>query len=362
MNSLSYKEEARTSTLPLVSIVILNHNGKRFLEDCLSSVFNINYPHERFEVILVDNASTDDSVGFVEEKYPLVKVLALDANYGFASGNNKGIKLAKGEIFAFLNNDTVVDGNWLNRLVQPIENAKADICGSKIVFMKNPDAVQYSGGYLHLIGGAIFVPFHRVVLGQSYYLVGSVSGASFAIRRDVFEDLEGFDDDFFMYAEEGDLCLRALVSGYKIAYSPFSITYHYGGGSGSLQPPHKHKLDDVAYSRLVSPLTTYYGNRNSIVMSLKTFQTKNVLKALTFSYLYLFVQLILLLFRRPSEAKLLVMAAFWPLFNLKKIWQKRLMVQVKRKVTDDWLIRRGLLLSIGQTLKLRSLLKKNVTY
>lgn len=344
---------------PLVSIIVLNYNGKGFLERCLSSVLQIDYPSERYEVILVDNGSTDGSVDFVEQKYPTVKILALSANYGFTTGNNKGAKSAKGDIFVFLNNDTFVDRNWLKQLIWVMTTEQVDICGSQIVFMRQPTAVQYAGGYLHLIGGAIFVPFHKGEPSKRYYLVGSVCGASFAIRRSVFEDLGGFDDDFFLYADEGDLCLRALIYGYQIAYSPYSIVYHYAGGSGSEKCNSNLQSNDMAYSRLVSPFTIYYGNRNSIALLMKSFQTRNLLAGLTFSYLYVFLQLVLLLLNKRSEVKLLIIASIWPFKNLKMIWRKRRQIQERRKVSDNRLIRRGLLLSISKTLRLRAQLKND---
>ena len=337
---------------PFVSIIVLNHNGKRFLYRCLSSVLQINYPSECYEVILVDNGSSDNSVEFMKRKFPKVKILTLNRNYGFATGNNKGTKLAKGDIFVFLNNDTFVDKNWLKQLIWVMTTEQVDICGSQIVFMRQPTAVQYAGGDLHLIGGAIFVPFHKGEPSKRYYLVGSVCGASFAIRRPVFEDLGGFDDDFFLYADEGDLCLRALIYGYRIAYSPYSIVCHYAGGSGPEKCNSNLQSNDMAYSRLVSPFTIYYGNRNSIALLMKSFQTRNLLAGLTFSYLYLFLQLILLLRNKRGEVKLLIKAGAWPLWNLKTIWKKRVIIQRRRKVSDNWLIRNELLLPIGDTLKL----------
>jgi len=350
------------NALPFVSIIVVNYNGKSFLERCLTSVLQNNYASERYEVILVDNGSTDGSIKYVEQRFPKVRILALGRNYGFTTGSNKGTELAKGSIFVFLNNDTMVDKNWVHELVRVMENEKVDICGSKIVLMRKPNNVQYAGGYLHLIGGAIFAPFDKDKPSQRHYLVGSVCGASFATRRDVFEDLGGFDDDFFLYAEEGDLCLRALIYGYRIAYSPYSVVYHYAGGSGSRQYNHKHQSNDTIYSRLTSPLTVYYGNRNSITLIIKSFQTRNLLIGLVFSYLYLLLQLILLLRNSRNEVKLLIMASIWPFQNLKMIWRKRARIQARRKVSDSSLIRNKLLLSVSEVLKLRAQLRGDLNY
>jgi GT2 family glycosyltransferase len=344
--------------LPFISVVIVNYNGQRFLENCLSSVLAVDYPSECYEVILVDNASKDGSVAFVKQKFPRVRILELDKNYGFTGGNNKGARFGKGETIVFLNNDTVVDRQWLRQLVWVMEREDFAICGSRVFYLAQPDAIQYAGGYLHLIGGAVFPPFHNDQTFKQYYSVSTVCGASFAIRRDAFEDLDGFDDDFFIYAEEGDLCLRALICGYKIAYAPNSIVYHNAGGSGQSDGCFQKLPNDVAESRLLSYLTVYYGNRNSLVLLIKNFQIRNVLYGLLFSYLYLVFQLCILLKRKRSEVKLLISASVWSLQNLRSILQKRFLVQKKRKVSDSQLVKSGLILTIAQTLKIRSEQKK----
>lgn len=346
------------TNFPFASIIILNYNGKDFLPDCLSSVLKLNYPQDRYEVILVDNASNDESVNYVRRNFPTVEVLALDKNYGFTGGNNKGTEIAEGEVLVFLNNDTVVDKDWLSQLVFVFEDQEVAISGSRIFYMNQPTVAQYAGGYLHLLGGAIFSPFHGSKPTKPYYLVSSVCGASFAIRRRVFDVLGGFDDDFFMYAEEGDLCLRTLISGYRIAYSPFSIVYHYAGASGPKGRRSNKLPADAARARLLSSLTIYYGNRNSLVLAMKNFEIRNVLLALTFSYAYLFYQLILLLRSSRIEVKLLIEASVWPLMDLRNILKKRLQIQLGRKVSDSSLVKSGLVLSIGQAIKLRAQLKK----
>lgn len=348
-----------SSFFPFVSVIILNYNGKNYLQDCLSSVLTVDYPSQKFEIIFVDNASKDGSVAYVKKNFPFVRVLALEKNLGFTGGNNKGVELSVGEILVFLNNDTVVDKAWLRQLVCVFNNNAIAISGSRIFYMSQPDVAQYAGGYLHLIGGAIFCPFHGDEPDKSFYYVSSVCGASFAMRKSVFNYLGGFDEDFFMYAEEGDLCLRTLVSGYKIVYSPFSIIYHSAGGSGPKRKQSNKLPADTAQARLLSALTIYYGNRNSIALAMKSLEIKNVFRALIFSYAYLFYQLIALLRSGRVEAKLLVKASFWPVLNFKHLLKKRVKIQSQRKISDSALIQKGLVLSIGQTLKLRAQLKKD---
>jgi GT2 family glycosyltransferase len=104
--------------VPFVSVIVLNYNGRNFLRKCLSSLKLTNYPKSKYEVLLVDNGSTDDSTEFVVRNFPWVRVIFLHQNFGFGGGNNRGVKFAKGEYVAFLNNDTEVTENWLSELVQ----------------------------------------------------------------------------------------------------------------------------------------------------------------------------------------------------------------------------------------------------
>ena len=129
----------KARNLPKVSIIIPNYNGKRFLRDCISSIQGIKYPRKRYEIILVDNGSSDSSIDYVQANFPSVKILALRQNYRFTGGNNRGVKIATGELLVFLSNDTIVDRNWLHNLVKVMTYKEIGICGSKILFMKAPD-------------------------------------------------------------------------------------------------------------------------------------------------------------------------------------------------------------------------------
>src|SRR3990170_8146316 len=120
--------------LPLCSIVALNYNGKEHLEECFNSIREMNYPKSRYELIMVDNGSKDNSVNFARKKFPWVKILKLDKNYGFAEGNNRGMEVARGKYVIILNNDTKVDKNFLLELVKVAENnKKIAACGAKIL-------------------------------------------------------------------------------------------------------------------------------------------------------------------------------------------------------------------------------------
>jgi len=137
------------SSNPLVSIIIVNYNGKNHLEKCLKSITKINYPN--YEIILVDNNSTDDSIEFVKNTYPSIIIIKLEKNYGFAEPNNIGAKIAKGDLFLFLNNDTEVDPNFINEMVNVLQkDSEIAICQS--LLLKPNGQVDSSGDFIDTLG------------------------------------------------------------------------------------------------------------------------------------------------------------------------------------------------------------------
>jgi len=339
--------------LPFLSVVVPNYNGRAFLDACLSSIFNINYPLSSYEVILVDNASNDGSVDYVRNNFPLIRILALNKNYGFTCGNNKGAEFARGGFIIFLNNDTVVDKNWLNELTKvALSDSKIGICGSKIMSMNDHAVTQYDGRHLHVLGGVVpGNPYtYRNKAGKEFYVVGSIQGSSFLVRKDVFKSLGGFDDDYFLYSDEADICYRAWISGYYVAYAPDSIVYHYSGGTaGTLN----RNRSGILYERLKSSLRVYYGTRNAIINVLKNLELKNLLLGIVFSFFLLLFQLLVLLIDGDiKNVRLLMSASMWSIKNLKSVYKKRLDIQARRKLSDQKLLERRLLFSINDILRL----------
>ena len=142
--------------LPFISIIVVNYNGKHFLGECFASLENLEYPKDKFEVILVDNASTDGSVQYVRENFSRVNILQLDKNYGFCKPNNDGVKLANGEYVVFLNNDTVVTKEWLFELVKgALSEEQLASCASKMLYYDRRNAINTAGGKLTIIGGRL---------------------------------------------------------------------------------------------------------------------------------------------------------------------------------------------------------------
>ena len=336
--------------LPYVSIVIINYNGLSFLKDCFSSISELNYPHERYEVIMVDNASTDGSVEYVKKKYPFVKIIKLNRNYGFTGGANFGAKYSNGDIIFFLNNDAVVDKNCLIEAVKTLlKDDKIAICGSKVISLRDP-TIQYGGGFLHYMGGAVYIPLTDRELKMEFLPVGSICGASFLIRKKVFQEVNGFDNNYFLYSDEVDLCHRVWLAGYYVVFCPKSVAYHYGGGTAGKLATGKHSL---LASRLSSPLRVFYGNRNSLINIIKNFELKNVFLGMLFSFFLFLLQLTFILRKLEVKyIKLLIKAYIWPIRNLKLICKKRVFIQAKRKLKDSELVKKNICLSLSSLIRL----------
>ncbi len=245
---------------PFISIIIVNWNAVHHLKRFLPSVVATNYPN--FEIILADNASTDESVLFTKTTFPDIRVHILDQNYGYCGGNNRAAAVAKGEILLFLNNDVAVDSQWLTELAPAFNSPEIGIVQPKLRSFLNPDWFEYAGaagGFIDALGypfcrGRIFDNLEQDQL--QYEIPGPIfwaSGAAFAIRKSLFEELGGFDEDFEFHMEEIDLSWRALRNGHLVWYMPKSVVFHLGGGS----------------LNALSPRKTFYNFRNNWWMLMK---------------------------------------------------------------------------------------------
>lgn len=220
----------------LASIVILNWNTAKDTIECIKSLKNQTF--KNFEIILVDNGSRKEEIQKIDiflknERRLKIKVIKNRKNFGFCKGNNIGIRNSKGQFLVFLNNDTIVNKNWLKNLLKPFEDNKVGVVASKILFyngIKN-NVVQYVGGKLTLYGMPISEGTgtkDRKKYNKQKEVFWAM-GASFAVRKKIFNELkEMFPDEYFIYFEEVDLCWRIKNLGYKVIYCPDSIVYHKG--------------------------------------------------------------------------------------------------------------------------------------
>ncbi|HXH24405.1 MAG TPA: glycosyltransferase family 2 protein [Vicinamibacterales bacterium] len=216
---------------PDVSVVIVTWNGRRYLEDCLAAV--TAQVGITAETILVDNGSIDGTVDFVRARFPSVRVVALPENRGFAGGNNAGARAARAPYLAFLNNDTVPDARWLRALRDGIdEDTRFLLATSRIVYMHDPGVIDSAGDGLLRWGGA-FKRHHgapAAAASESAEVFG-VCGAACLVARRVFEELGGFDEDFFASHEDVDLSYRARLRGYRCRYVADAVVRHHGSAT-----------------------------------------------------------------------------------------------------------------------------------
>ena len=236
---------------PKVSIVILNYNTRHFLQKFLPGVLATDY--ENFEVVLADNASKDDSVEFVKQNFPTVKIIVLSENYGFAGGYNKALAQVKADYFVLLNSDVEVPKDWLKPLVALAESdSNIAAVQPKLLDYKDKTKFEYaggSGGFIDKFGYPFCRGrwFNHLEMDNGQYNdrreIFWATGACFLIRSKYWEQANGLDEDFFAHMEEIDLCWRLNNSGYKIMVCPQSVVYHVGGGTLPVGNPRKTYLN-----------------------------------------------------------------------------------------------------------------------
>ena len=233
-----------------IAVVILNWNGKKLLEQFLPSV--IEHSQEA-TIYLADNASTDDSVEFVKTSFPSVKIIENTKNGGYAKGYNDALKQVNEAVFCLLNSDIEVTKNWLTPILETFQNQpNTAIIQPKLLDYKNKDYFEYAGaagGFIDKFGypycrGRIFNTLEKDK-GQYNDIVDVFwsSGACLFIRKQVFKELNGFDEAFFAHMEEIDMCWRAKNLGYDIKYVGTSTVYHIGGATLKNSNPKKTFLN-----------------------------------------------------------------------------------------------------------------------
>ncbi len=216
---------------PLVYIVILNWDGRDLTLDCLKSLSKVKY--DNYKILVVDNGSTDNSVRAITKYYPDVEILQLESNIGYAAGNNAGFEFItnqKSDYIIFLNNDTIVDSNFIEPLIEPlIENSSIGQTVPKIFYANDRDKIWYAGGKVNLWSGSVYhegIRKHYAEFSKDSKNTDYATGCCFAMRYQDYEKLSGFDTSFPMYAEDVDLSLRIRANGKNIFYVPNAVIWH----------------------------------------------------------------------------------------------------------------------------------------
>ena len=211
--------------LPMVSILILNYNGEPYVERCLNSLLDQSYSN--FEVIMVDNGSSDNSLQILKEYVPQIKLILNDKNLGFAGGNNVGIKEASGEFIVLFNNDAIADKDWLSNLVKGgLDMPEADIVSGPIYYYEPKDVIWCAGAHLDMITGLAWHLGQYETEFDPHSDIDYFPGCALLIRREVFEKIGLLDERFFLYAEDPDFCLRAKRERFKLKLVPEAKVWH----------------------------------------------------------------------------------------------------------------------------------------
>ena len=215
---------------PLVSIIILNYNAGKLIEECVDSIYQSNY--KNFEIILVDNNSKDESHVKCKEKFPLINLIANKENLGYCEGNNVGIRVANGKFVIVLNPDTIVEPNWINELLQGYEKFGHGIYQPKFLTIDNESILQSTGNMIQLFGFGYSRNKGDKDENQSNNIenINYASGTCLFTTKEIFTQLGFFDSFLFAYHDDLDLCWRASMQGIQSYYIPTSIVFHPSEG------------------------------------------------------------------------------------------------------------------------------------
>ena len=320
---------------PLVAVVILNWNGKSFLERFLPGV--MEHTPGWVRVVVADNGSTDDSVSWLKNAYDGVHVIELPENMGFAGGYNAALEMVDAHYFVLLNSDMEVSPGWIEPAIDLMENNPGiAACQPKIRSFDRPAYFEYagaSGGYLDQYGypfcrGRIFDTLEQDT-GQydDPVQIFWATGACLFIRADVFRQLSGFDSTFFAHMEEVDLCWRLHHSGYQVMVCPESVVYHVGAGTLPKSSPKK----------------TFLNFRNSLWMLAKNLPPGALFRALLFRTIFDKLAAFRFLFQGQTHDFLAVFKAHVALYrNLKTLREKA--KNIPRKQLPEVIYRRSIVL------------------
>lgn len=214
-----------------VTVIIPNYNGIKYIKDCMDSLRNQSMSD--FDIIVVDNASTDGSIELVENEYSDVIVKRLDQNYGFCHAVNVGIAMTKTQYLILLNNDTRVDYNFVEELYKTIDAHEDTFAvASKMLQMNSDNKIDAAGDLYCALGWAFSLGKDQSATKyDKEAIVFSACGGASIYRKSVFEQIGYFDELHFSYLEDVDVCYRARIMGYQNRYTPKAIVYHAGSGT-----------------------------------------------------------------------------------------------------------------------------------
>jgi len=331
--SESWKSNRRD---PLVSIIVVTYNGHDVVAECLESIKALRWPNR--EVIVVDNASSDDTLEQVSKIMPASRMICLTVNMGYGGGANVGAREAKGEILLFANQDVSLDEKFLDGIVSMMTRDNSiGVCGGIVIAWDRSWLVSTGQIFERLAGYGLDYGFGSsdLNLRRKTDDVFSPNGAAFAVKREIFLEIGGFDEDLFMYFDETDLAWRARMAGARIVCSSTSLV--------------RHKIDR---GRAYAASSRYYIDRNSLLSATRNYGFRNIVLYIPVSLgVRMAGAVILILSGRGDHARSMVMAIRDFLVRFPKTWKKRPMVQTTRKLKDKQVMEKMVLAGPGDVMR-----------
>jgi GT2 family glycosyltransferase len=324
--------------LPLVSIILLNYNGIKYIRNCLQSILKSDY--RNFELIIVDNNSTDKSIDIVEKEFyhdNRIKIIKSNKNLGFAVGNNLGAKHAKGKYLSLLNMDTIVDARWLTELIGILEyDNTIGVAQSKLLSLADNSIYDSAGDYIDFFGNN----FRRGAwqsggekdIGQydTVHDIFSARGAALFTTKEIVDNIGLFDEDFFMTFEDIDFSWRVRLYGKRVVFVPKSIVYHEGQGITSKEPAVISLLDMLAYKNIRMCMIKNYDFFHMIIYGIVS-----MIADIATGY-FLLDPFITQTDNKSARIRGKLKGYLWILCNVKKLSLKRQYIQHNiRKVPDS---------------------------
>ncbi len=313
---------------PSVSIVIVNFNGREFLRQCLLTLLDTDYPN--YEIVVVDNASTDGSVEEVERCFgsdPRIKFVRNRENVGHAEGCNIGVRVTGGRYIVFLDSDTEFRAeDWLWELVRVMESDEGvGLAQAKLVLAEDNGCLDYVCVAVDALGTwAATYGLKDEGFKENFEILAASSGCCI-VRREVFDEAGGFDSDYFIYDDDTDLSLRVRLLGYRVLLVPSAVVVHRGG-----------------VLRGLNSRTLFHSSKNRVRTALKNYELRNVWWRFSVLSFFTFIVSVGFAFLGKSdEAKATFKGLLSPVKDFRSIWRKRLVLQSKRRVRDCELVRKG---------------------
>lgn len=315
---------------PLVSIIIPNYNGERFLENCLKTVLKSKY--QNFEVLIRDDGSRDRSEEIIRsflKKDKRIKFSKNKNNMGAAATRNLAVKSAKGELLVFLDNDTEVKSDWLNYMIDTlIKDQTTGATMAKIKDMNHRDMIQTAGGKLWRATGWSIYNAQMKKDSKKWDKTEKIApiSAALMVKKSIFDSVRGFDEKEAVYTEDLDFGWRVWIQGHQIVFCPKSVVYHFS------KTVSDRKMMNVNYKHVYFHLA-----KNSFRSMLKNYELKNIIRFLPESIFINLARALLVLIKRKdiSALQATLEAIFWNIKNIRDTLEKRRYIQGLRQFSDD---------------------------